>query len=649
MNTGSAALLISMLLTHTVFASAYYQNKIVRDKDSDINVTIMRWGVPDKEVGLSEQKMDRIVGQISSAIYSQATLIFESTPVNNQKYRLVLNTGVHALVRGREAICTICRRGRKVAYSGGNNATGALTSGGCFFEIFIPRDTAMGKLRLVDVLARSDSSPDAGGASVNYFTNFNISPELMRSPSRIPLAQNTTLHEAVFSITKIKVENETEKGIEPLDSAPVPTANSPLSTDDNLQFESPVRTEAEDHAKKLVEQYKVDLGQLCSGYISALDALENRYKKSADLKSVVETQTEKARFSESRDVPCPDSGNPEIKKLQSTFLPKRAALKKQLDERIIKLVQWYQARLKTMQDEHTKGGRIEEALKVNAEIGRVKADPYHLVKVKKGNATGSTDLSAAESNPSEEQTPRDALQADTLSIGQNENRLRKVPPSLQLDLKLYYDFPKDTSPAIKNAVNNMDDGSVAGAAWSREGKFGGAYSFTAPDGRIRIAWKTQIQDSFTIAAWIYPTKKTSLPTPSVTGQGALDGLAYVFAPKHGNNDKSAGIGLSVGINGAVVTEHADVHLPAVLTYPHQFDSAWHHFAVVISGGQAVLYVDGQMVQQGVKSTRAHLLCPEELGIGGWRDRSVFTGMIDEVAVWARKLSPDDIKALYQQQ
>jgi TPR repeat protein len=261
---------------------------------------------------------------------------------------------------------------------------------------------------------------------------------------------------------------------------------------------------------------------------------------------------------------------------------------------------------------------------------------------------GSVDLSASETKPPEGQ-PREAQQAEKPPSRQDENRLQKAPPSLLNGLALYYDFAKDTRPAVKNTANNMSDGSVNCAAWSREGKFGGAYSFTAPDGRIRISWKTQIQDSFTIAAWVYPTKKTSLPTPSVTGQGALDGLAYVFAPKHGNNDKSAGIGLSVGINGAVVTEHADVHLPAVLTYPHQFDSAWHHFVVAVSGGQAVLYVDGQMVQQGVKSTRAHLLCPEELGIGGWRDRSVFTGMIDEVAVWTRKLSAADIKALYQNQ
>lgn len=582
------------------------------------------------------------------------------------------------------------------------------------------------------------------------------------------------------------------------------TETAPLSKDASI-FENPIRTEAEGNAKKLVSQHLAEISQLHTNYIAALNEREKVAKQSADLTSVVEIQAEKARFAASKDVPDPSTtGNKEIRRLQDIFKTKRITINKAMNDRTLKLAEWYQSRLKTVQDEHTKAGRIEEALLVNAEIKRVAADPCCLVKTDTGDETklkklnetaepvtedtpktaspsiptpstiasgakqitipanrevgyivgpmkkgsnitlkyvsgkwkswgtvptedpdsettergdaarlviasqqtgqqseilaivpaqtaqnpftytftedyanillrindcpGQTSfasnpgsvvysitlglsrlISQESTNPLEIQPTREAQTAKKTPIQSPPKRLIKFPPSLRNGMVLFYEFSNDTSPKIKNSVLTMEDGSVKDATWDSEGKFGGAYSFADAGGRIQIKSPKQIRDSFTIAAWVYPTKETPLPTPSATGQGALDGLAYVFAPKHGGEDgKSAGIGLSVGKNGAIVSEQAAVHLPAVLTYQHQFDSTWHHFAVVVSGGQAVLYVDGQMAQQGVKSTRSRLLCPEELGIGGWRDRSIFSGKIDDVAVWSRNLSAAEIKVLYQQ-
>jgi len=588
-----------------------------------------------------------------------------------------------------------------------------------------------------------------------------------------------------------------------VDATPLSTTETAPSSKDTSIFENPIRTEAEGNAKKLVSQHLAEISQLHTNYIAALNEREKVAKQSADLTSVVEIQAEKARFAASKDVPDPSTtGNKEIRRLQDIFKTKRITINKAMNDRTLKLAEWYQSRLKTVQDEHTKAGRIEEALMVNAEIKRVAADPCCLVKtdtgdekklnataepatedtpkvaspsipapstktsdpkqitipanrevgyivgpVKKGsnitlkyvsgkwkswgtvptedpdsettergdaarlviasqqtagqqseilaivpaqtaqnpftytftedyaniflrinNCPGQTSfvsnpgsveylitlgfsrlISQEATKPLEIQPTREAQPEKKLSTQSSQKRLIKFPPSLRNGLVLFCEFSSDISPKIKNSVLTMGDGSVKDATWDSEGKFGGAYSFAGTGGKMQIKAPKQIRDSFTIAAWVYPTKETPLPAPSATGQDALDGLAYVFAPKQDfENSKSAGIGLSVGKNGAVVTEHADSHLPAVLTYQHQFDSTWHHFVVVVSNGQAVLYVDGQLAQQGVKSTRSRLLCPEELGIGGWRDRSVFSGKIDDVAVWSRNLSAAEIKVLYQQ-
>lgn len=381
-----AALLLCLFVSHSAAASAYYQNKLVKDRDADINITIMRWGTPDQDVGLTGNKRDRIVGQIASAKHQHATLIFETNPVNNKKYQMIISTRVHAYKSPdyRAPYCTICLKGRVTAYSGGNNATAALASGGCFFEFDFPRDTAMGKLRLVDVRCPAGGSGNSlsttAGESVTYFTSFNISPDLVRSPMKIPLAQKATLHEAQFSLNLIDVPGSetTPEQVAPATPAVAPAAGTPL--DNAPPLDHPIRKELEEHAKKMIEQYRKEVNQLCISYISALSAIEERAKQAADLKLVVDVKTEKDRFAESKSIPDTAlASNAEVKKMQTQFQTKKQAMQKQLSEQLSKLAQSYLSGLKALQDEYTKSGKIDDALKVNREIATVKANPNHII------------------------------------------------------------------------------------------------------------------------------------------------------------------------------------------------------------------------------------------------------------------------------
>ncbi len=381
-----AALLLCLFVSHSAAASAYYQNKLVKDRDADINITIMRWGTPDQDVGLTGNKRDRIIGQIASAKHQHATLIFETNPINNKKYQMIISTRVHAYKSPdyRSPYCTICLKGRNSAYTGGSNATGALASGGCFFEFDFPRDTAMGKFRLVDVRCHNDGSGTSlsttAGESVTYFTSFNISPDLVRSPMKIPLAQKATLHEAQFSLKLIDLPcSETKpEPVTPATAAVAPAADTPL--DNAPPLDHPIRRELEQHTKMMIEQYRKEVNQLCISYISALSAIEERAKQAADLKLVVDVKTEKERFAESKSIPDTAlASNAEIKKMQTLFQTKKQAMQKQLSEQLSKLAQFYLSGLKALQDEYTKSGKIDDALKVNREIATVKANPNHII------------------------------------------------------------------------------------------------------------------------------------------------------------------------------------------------------------------------------------------------------------------------------
>ena len=80
------------------------------------------------------------------------------------------------------------------------------------------------------------------------------------------------------------------------------------------------------------------------------------------------------------------------------------------------------------------------------------------------------------------------------------------------------------------------------------------------------------------------------------------------------------------------------------------DGQWHHLAHIVSplvGGQRI-YVDGVQVASGSKST-SDFDWQERVNIGFSNDAANphFEGMIDEVAIWSRRLSLQQIRALAQ--
>lgn len=186
----SAMFACCVFFAHSASASAYFQNNLVPKGIADVNLTIMRWGAPDKVD--PAVKMDRIIGQVASDKFQNVTLIFEGVSADKRTRRLSINTGVHAFNDGRYSHCTLCGSSKKDGHGAGTNAKGADISGGCFFEIFLPTQPGLQCLRLVDVQAEDNS--------VNYFVKFNVSPTVMRNSFKIPMSKTARLHPAMFNI-----------------------------------------------------------------------------------------------------------------------------------------------------------------------------------------------------------------------------------------------------------------------------------------------------------------------------------------------------------------------------------------------------------------------------------------------------------------
>lgn len=110
--------------------------------------------------------------------------------------------------------------------------------------------------------------------------------------------------------------------------------------------------------------------------------------------------------------------------------------------------------------------------------------------------------------------------------------------------------------------------------------------------------------NFTMAVWVKPdTDLRVFPTESTTGRIDEVGKFYAIPSDPGEVRFGTGhatAGLAVGRNGIFVVERALDTCPAVLVWQHPV-SGWTHVAVVYRDGKPHLFVNGELVREGLVS------------------------------------------------
>ena len=89
-------------------------------------------------------------------------------------------------------------------------------------------------------------------------------------------------------------------------------------------------------------------------------------------------------------------------------------------------------------------------------------------------------------------------------------------------------------------------------------------------------------------------------------------------------------------------------LPTLLSQAAITDDQWHHIGLVWDGSQRMLCADGVVVAEdtldGLEASAGALY----IGVGNnWADGSFFSGLIDDVRIYDKALSADEIVALAQ--
>ncbi len=197
-------------------------------------------------------------------------------------------------------------------------------------------------------------------------------------------------------------------------------------------------------------------------------------------------------------------------------------------------------------------------------------------------------------------------------------------------LVAHWQLDESSGSTASDATGQNHNGTLTnGPAWdSSGGRIGGAISFDGVDDYVTIPHSSDLaftaSQSFTLSAWVHiptlPGKWTGIITKSRDTAPTHYGLWI-------NPDNQWHFGGGPGVNGGTVT------------------TGWHHLVLVQDAGAATrtIYADGSPVATGNAEDGSGT---GDLWLGGAKSVSeYFSGQLDDVRIYSRALTQDDIQAL----
>ena len=203
------------------------------------------------------------------------------------------------------------------------------------------------------------------------------------------------------------------------------------------------------------------------------------------------------------------------------------------------------------------------------------------------------------------------------SVGENDSRI--------------YDFT--------GLGNNGTLGLPNNATWNASGKIGGSYSFDGIDDSVDVGsgLSLNITNAITVSAWIYPRSSHNGGVIEKTIGGAVNKQYLLYlSPTPAEN-------LTFRVMKSTLTYNA-----VSASYPAL--NQWTHVVGRYDGSELSLWVNG--IKQVITAT---VTAPIDSGLGvtliGLLGSNVypFNGSIDEVAIWNRSLSANEIQTIYNKQ
>ena len=246
------------------------------------------------------------------------------------------------------------------------------------------------------------------------------------------------------------------------------------------------------------------------------------------------------------------------------------------------------------------------------------APPYSISWNSAGTPNGTHMLSAKARDAAGNVTQATAVLVNVL------NQVTSAP-----GLVAAYGFDEGSGVQTADATGQGNAGTLGGATWTPNGKFGSALSFDGATSWVTVADAATLRltGGFTVEAWVNPSANTGWR--SVILKESSNGFGYALYALN-NASRPAGY----------VHTNSDIAVTGTAALPL---NSWTHLALSFDGSTERLYVNGTQVRTGAV-TGAMVSASGALRIGGnsiWGE--YFRGLIDEVRIYNRALAASEIQ------
>jgi hypothetical protein len=207
------------------------------------------------------------------------------------------------------------------------------------------------------------------------------------------------------------------------------------------------------------------------------------------------------------------------------------------------------------------------------------------------------------------------------------------------DLVAYW--KADTNGSFLDETDNNNDGTISGATYTSSGKINGCYDFDGTNDYVynNGASLKGISNDISVSLWVKAPEQSN-DWASIVGRGTwTETGCYDLAFKKADGSLGRYFRMEVyELSPNTCDSTTNIQ-----------DNQWHHIAGVIddTAKKYYVYVDG--VLEGdcsfTGTLSAHSTKGISLGARNYADR-FYDGLIDEVGIWNRVLTSDEISDLY---
>jgi hypothetical protein len=202
------------------------------------------------------------------------------------------------------------------------------------------------------------------------------------------------------------------------------------------------------------------------------------------------------------------------------------------------------------------------------------------------------------------------------------------------DLVAWFTLDEGAGAAVEDVAGGHKGTIVGKASWIT-GRLGGALDL---DGQTHVtvgdAEDLRLVGDITMAFWL--NKK------------AAGGDWQRMVGKGDERLRSYGCWVGGGNEKVLFQQYSDA-AQAVVSFTTQKDvqiGKWHHFGATVQGTRVVLYLDGVMDSEGIR-TGTPAKSSEPLLLGWGTIHAKFTGSLDDVRIYKRALAPEEIRGLFE--